>query len=267
MPDTSPAPVVLAVAAHPDDLEFMFAGTLLHLRDRGWQVHCWNLCNGCCGTAVHDRDTIIALRLAEAQASAQLLGAVHHPPIADDLAISYTPAHLARVTAVVRAVQPALILTHFPQDYMEDHEATAKLVAMGAFTRGMRNFLSDPPQAPWGGVTRLYHALPHGLHDALSRPVQPDLVVDIAPVLARKSALLACHTTQRDWLDASQGMGSYLEEMAQMARTVGQHSGRCASAEGWRRHNALGYAPADYDPLPAALGALCHAVDRAPDPV
>lgn len=264
---TATAPAVLAVAAHPDDLEFMFAGTLLLLKERGWRVHCWNLCNGCCGTAVHERAEIIRLRLAEARQSAHLLGATHHLPIADDLAIRYEPATLAQVAAVVRQVQPAVILTHFPQDYMEDHDATARLTAMGAFVRGMRNFTTDPPCPPWGGHTVLYHALPHGLHDALNRRVQPDFVVDIASVLARKGDLLRCHASQRDWLDASQGMGAYVQEMEQMARTVGRDSGQCAVAEGWRRHNPLGFAPRDADPLATALGPLCHPVQRPPDPL
>ena len=48
----SPKPVVLAAVAHPDDIEFTMAGTLLRLRDRGWQIHYMNIANGSCGTAV-----------------------------------------------------------------------------------------------------------------------------------------------------------------------------------------------------------------------
>jgi LmbE family N-acetylglucosaminyl deacetylase len=42
---------VLAAAAHPDDIEFMMAGTLLRLKDAGCEIHLWNLANGCCGSA------------------------------------------------------------------------------------------------------------------------------------------------------------------------------------------------------------------------
>jgi LmbE family N-acetylglucosaminyl deacetylase len=42
---------VLAAAAHPDDIEFMMAGTLLRLKDAGCEIHLWNLANGCYGSA------------------------------------------------------------------------------------------------------------------------------------------------------------------------------------------------------------------------
>ena len=43
-------PVVLAVAAHPDDVELMMSGTLSLLRRAGAEIHIWTLANGCCGT-------------------------------------------------------------------------------------------------------------------------------------------------------------------------------------------------------------------------
>jgi len=43
--------VVLAASAHPDDIEFMMAGTLLLLKEAGAEIHMWNLANGHCGTA------------------------------------------------------------------------------------------------------------------------------------------------------------------------------------------------------------------------
>ncbi|MGQ9905245.1 MAG: PIG-L deacetylase family protein [Anaerolineae bacterium] len=113
--------VAMAIAAHPDDIEFMMAGTLLLLKQAGYEIHMWNLANGHCGAAIHDRADIIRLRADEAQASARAAGAVVRPPIADDLAIFYEPGLLARVAAVIREVEPAILLIPSPQDYMEDH--------------------------------------------------------------------------------------------------------------------------------------------------
>ncbi|MEI6971274.1 MAG: PIG-L family deacetylase, partial [bacterium] len=125
---TSGRNVVLAVAAHPDDIEFMMAGTLLLLKDSGAEIHMWNLANGCCGTARHSRAAISRIRAGEAKASAGLAGALSHPPLFDDLGIFYDKPSLARVAAVVRSIRPTIILTQSPLDYMEDHQNTCRLI-------------------------------------------------------------------------------------------------------------------------------------------
>ncbi|MFZ4395938.1 MAG: PIG-L deacetylase family protein [Kiritimatiellia bacterium] len=257
--DTSRGLVVLAAAAHPDDIEFMMAGTLLLLKRAGAEIHMWNLANGHCGTAQHSREEIIRLRGAEAETSARLAGAVSHPPLFDDLGIFYDAASLARVAAVVREIRPVLVLTQSPQDYMEDHQNTCRLLVTAAFSHGMRNFTTQPPRPTWDAPLALYHALPHGLRDGLGQPVRPDLTVDIGSVLAEKRAMLACHRSQKEWLDVSQGMDAYLDEMANMSAAVGRMSGRCAYAEGWRCHSKLGFAPSDYNPLETMLKGTCHA--------
>ena len=66
---------VFAIVAHPDDIEFMMAGTLLLLKDAGADIHLWNLCNGGCGSMVYSYDEIVRIRWEEAQASARELGA------------------------------------------------------------------------------------------------------------------------------------------------------------------------------------------------
>jgi LmbE family N-acetylglucosaminyl deacetylase len=244
----------IAIGAHPDDIEFMMAGTLLRLKDAGVELHMWNLANGSCGTAVHERAEIVRLRAEEARASAREAGATLHPALVDDLAIFYTPDLLTRVAAVIRAVRPDLVFTHSPQDYMEDHTNTCRLVVTAAFARGMRNYPTEPAAAPWGGDVVLYHALPHGLRDGLRRVIQPESYVDVGAVLARKRAMLSRHATQKAWLDVSQGMDSYLLEMEAMCRQVGRLSGLFEYAEGWRRHSHLGFGPADADPLRDLLG-------------
>lgn len=257
MTEQRPPLVAMAVAAHPDDIEFTMAGTLLLLKQAGAQIHMWNLANGSCGTAIHDADVIARLRAAEVMASAKVAGTIAHSPLADDLAITYDLALLVRVAAVIREVQPGILLLPSPADYMEDHINTCRLVVTAAFARGMRNYVTNPPVAPWQGETVLYHAMPHGLRDGLRRRIQPEHYVDISSVIDMKREMLSQHRTQRDWLDVSQGMGSYLNEMENMARELGGMSTRFTYAEGWRRHNNLGFAAIDADPLSKVLGARC----------
>jgi LmbE family N-acetylglucosaminyl deacetylase len=241
--------IALAAAAHPDDIEFMMAGTLLRLKDSGCEIHLWNLANGCCGSATLSRGAAAALRWEEAQASANLAGGTAHPPLFDDLSIFYDAPSVALAAAVIRRIQPDIILTQSPQDYMEDHQNTTRLVVTGAFTRAMKNFASQPDMSVCNKPVALYHSLPHGLNDALRQPVLPHFFVDIGPVLDRKRAMLACHASQKEWLDATQGMDAYLDEMENMSRAVGRMSGKHEFAEGWRRHSHLGFGPEDFDPV------------------
>src|SRR5262249_27262305 len=121
--------IALAVAAHPDDIEFMMAGTLLLLKQAGAEIHMWNLANGHCGPGRLSREKIIRLRWQEAQASAKSEGAFMHAPLFDDIAIFYDKPSLARVAAVIREIQPTIVLTQPPVDYMEDHQNTSRLVS------------------------------------------------------------------------------------------------------------------------------------------
>ncbi|MCC7146653.1 MAG: PIG-L family deacetylase [Phycisphaeraceae bacterium] len=256
------AATVLAAVAHPDDIEFMMAGTLFRLKDLGAKIYLWNLANGSCGTASHAKEEIIRIRRQEALDAAKLLDATMLPPIADDISLFYDQPTLAKVGAIVREVNPDIILTQSPQDYMEDHQNTTRLLVTAAFCRGMPNFPTDPPTRPVGKATALYHALPHGLRDGLRRLVRPGIYVDITPVLERKREMLAQHRSQKQWLDVSQGMDAYLNEMETMSRAVGTLSKRFTLAEGFRLHSHLGFGPKDFDPLRELLGEACY-----PDPV
>ena len=118
--------VALAIAAHPDDIEFCMAGTLLQLGQRGWELHYLNLASGNCGSARLNAEQTRRTRRREAQSAAKVLGACYHPSFVDDLEIFYCDATLRRLSAIVREIRPAIILTHSPQDYMEDHMTTSR---------------------------------------------------------------------------------------------------------------------------------------------
>jgi N-acetylglucosamine malate deacetylase 1 len=252
-------PSVLAVAAHPDDIEFVMAGTLLQLAEQGWELHYFNVANGCCGSMTLDRQACAAQRLAEARHAAELLGAHFYPPICDDLAIFYNRELLAQVAAVVRQARPQIVLTHAPLDYMEDHQNAARLAVTAAFSRAMPNFPTEPPVATYGDDVTLYHAQPHGNRTPLGELVRPTHVVDVTSQMERKRAALRAHVSQSNWLDETQGLSSYVIAMEQLNREVGSLSGRFEYGEGWRRHLPLGLCAPEADPLAAALGGHCCA--------
>lgn len=244
----------LAIGAHPDDIEFLMAGTLLLLGTAGWEIHYLNLSTGDLGSLALSAPEIARVRRREAQTASRRLGAHWHPPICRDLQIFYDDRTLRKLGAVIRTVRPSVILTHSPQDYMEDHMNTSRLAVTAAFARGARNYRTAPARASYLEPVTIYHASPHGLRDQLRQPVAPHAFVDTTAVHDEKRAALACHASQREWLDATQGFDSYLSAMDEFSRELGRMSGRFRHAEGWRRHSHLGFCDEGADPLREALG-------------
>src|SRR5258708_26483320 len=152
--------IAMAVAAHPDDIEFYMAGTLLLLRQTGFEIHYLNLASGNCGSTRIGAAALRRIRRREGRNAAKILGAKFHPSLVDDLEILYDLRTLRRLAAVIREVNPSIILTHSPQDYMEDHMNTSRLTVTAAFARGMPNFKTSPNRSPVATGVPIYHAMP-----------------------------------------------------------------------------------------------------------
>ena len=252
--------VAFAIAAHPDDIEFLMSGTLILLRDAGFEIHYMNLADGYLGTSTLAPATIVEKRRREAMNAAESIGAVYHECICSDLAIFYDEPTLARLSSVIRDVTPDIVLTHSPVDYMEDHTNTCRLVVTATFARGMPNFPVYPARPAVTNNVTVYNAQPYSNLDPLRRPVVPELFVDVTDREEDKVAMLAKHESQKRWLDESQGLDSYLQTLRDLDAEIGRLSGQFSYAEGWRRHLHLGFSDADDDPLREALaGRICEA--------
>ena len=244
---------ILAIGSHPDDIEFYMAGTLLLLRQHGWAIHYMTMSSGNCGSMTMDADETRRVRAQEAQNGAGILGATFHESLADDLEIMYDTPTLRRLAAVVRQVDPDIVLTHSPDDYMEDHMLTSWLAVTATFARCLPNFQTNPASEIRTKPATIYHAMPHGLRGQLRQRIIPEIYVDTSSFAATRRQALAAHESQKSWLDSTQGMDSFLDSMDEMAEAVGHLSGRYSNAEGWRRHTHLGLAPELIDPLSEAL--------------
>ncbi len=168
-----------------------------------------NLADGSRGSTTMDRETCAAVRLKEAQAAAALLGATFYPPICPDMEIAYTTLLLRKVAAVVRQAKPSILLTHSPSCYMEDHENACRLAVSAAFSHAMPNLESDPDWPTYSEPVTVYHSQPVGNCTPLGERVIPHLYVDVTDCIEQKVAALACHASQKQWLDESQGMDSF----------------------------------------------------------
>jgi LmbE family N-acetylglucosaminyl deacetylase len=247
--------VALAVLAHPDDAEFLCAGTLIRLaRECGWRVEIATMTPGDCGSAEHTAEEIARTRRGEAAASAARLGGAYHCLEERDLFVFYDEPTVAKVTDLLRAVKPRVVFTHSPDDYHLDHEMTSRLVRAAAFNAPIPLFLAGhggPPATDH--IPHLYYCDPIEGKDLLGRPVPAGFRIDVGGAIDEKSALLACHASQRNWLLKHHGMDQYLTAMRDWGATRGRECG-VAFAEGFRQH--LGHSYPQDNLIGDLLGAL-----------
>src|SRR5438105_320333 len=193
--------VILSVLAHPDDAEFLCAGTLIRLGSGGWELHVASMTPGDCGSAELPPEEISRIRRAEGQRAAESIGGRYHCVEERDLLIAYNERALERVTRLLRSVRPRVVLTHSPDDYMLDHEVTSTLARAATFAAPIPNFLRDRKLgAPLEQIPYLYYCDPIEGKDKFGRDVNPGFCVDISGVIDAKAAMLACHASQREWL-------------------------------------------------------------------
>jgi LmbE family N-acetylglucosaminyl deacetylase len=249
------AEVALALLAHPDDAEFLCAGTLVRLaREHGWRIHIASMTAGDCGSAEHSSEEISRIRREEGASSAALIKGEFHCLEERDLLVVYDGPTLIKATALLRRLRPRIIFTHSPDDYHLDHEMTARVARAASFAAPVPLFAresGDPP--PLERIPHLYYCDPLEGKDALGRTVSPGFHIDISSSIDAKSAMLTCHKSQRNWLLHHHGIDEYVESMRTWSASRGRGCG-VDFAEGFRQH--LGHSYPQDNQLGTLLGAV-----------
>lgn len=233
---------ILALAAHPDDIEFMCAGTLILLKERGHQVALATVNNGSCGSASLPPDEIARIRAGEARRAAELIGATFDCAGIPDLESVFDNPTRRKVAELMRRAQPDIVFTHFPGDYMPDHEIAGLLARDATFTATLGNYPTGAP-APAPILKRIpylyYMSTVEGI-DHFGEDVPLDMIVDVSSVMDRKAAMLCCHASQREWLRHEHGIDEYVEFLRRLAKRLGARRGY-AFGEGFRQHRGHAY--------------------------
>lgn len=239
---------ILAVGAHPDDVEIMCAGVLFRLARHGYEIHVATMALGDCGSTEHGAHEIRRIRRAEAEEACRVLGAKYHYAGFNDCAIFNDDQANRRTTALLRDIDPEMVFTHPPQDYMTDHEATSLLVRNACFYAPVPNYdtLNYTSIARSSAVPFLFYAQPLEGIDIFGRQVRPQFYVDITKSIGAKLDMLAKHKSQREWLRAHHGMDEYIESVRSWCAELGEQasaiSGRqVAYAEAIRQHRGHAY--------------------------
>lgn len=238
----SSAPRILAIHAHPDDIEFQCAGTLALLKERGCSITVATMTPGDCGSAELGSAEIARTRRAEAQAAADLLGADYVCLEFRDLSIVFDNESRRRVTEVLRRVRPDIVITAPPVDYMPDHEQTSLLVRDACFNAPIPNYDTHAltPAGPINRIPHLYYVDPIEGIDWFGKAIEPEFVVDISRTFALKQQMLACHASQRGWLLKQHGIDEYLNSCERWSKQRGQLI-NAAYGEAFRQHKGHPY--------------------------
>ncbi|HWQ33530.1 MAG TPA: PIG-L family deacetylase [Blastocatellia bacterium] len=246
---------VLAFFAHPDDAEFLCAGTLARLKERGCRIQIATMTAGDGGSAELPNAEIARIRLDETARAAALLEADYQCAGLPDFFFNYDAPTLRRVIEIIRQVNPAIVFTHSPDDYMVDHETASRLVRAACFAAPAPNAKTGAADAapPIAGIPHLYYADPLEGKDILGRPIAPGFYVDVSGAIELKAQMLACHTSQREWLRVQHGMDHYLESMREWAAHRGAEAG-VPYAEAFRQH--LGHAYPQNNRLTEIIGVI-----------
>ncbi len=249
---------ILAIHAHPDDLEILAGGTLALLSNAGHQLTMVSMTPGDCGSKHHSPEDIAAIRRGEAEASAKTIGANYICAEFRDMAVFNNDDARRRTTEILRRVQPELVITSSPVDYHCDHEATSALVRDACFAAPAPNY-SCGTAARLPAIPHLYFMDPVEGLDRNARPVVPDFIIDVTSTFEIKKSMLACHKSQRLWLKEHHNMDDYLETMEKWTRERGREA-HVEFGEGFRRY------PCHPFPQTAALVELIGSA-RRPTPV
>jgi len=205
--------VALAFMAHPDDAEFLCAGTLIRLAQAGWEIHIATATAGDCGSVSLPAAEIARIRRDEATAAAKLIGATYHCLEEYDLSVFFDKATNRKAIALCRQVAPSLVFTHPRHDYMLDHEQVHLLARSATFSYPIPN-ASSLPVREGSAVPWLYYCDPlEGQNPYTNETVRGTLLVDISNEMHIKVEMLSCHVSQREWLRSHNGMDEYLETM------------------------------------------------------
>jgi N-acetylglucosamine malate deacetylase 1 len=232
---------ILAFGAHPDDIEFTCAGTLLKYRAAGHRIFVALTTSGNIGSnAIDGREKIAQVREAEQLDAAAVYGAeVRFLRFNDEGLVDSEPVRRAILNAM-RWANPDVILTNFPGDMSTDHNVTGTLVGRMMLCLPGRNVPADEP--PITKVPSLFYwDTGAGLH------FEPEAYVDVTDTMEKKLESLARHKSQFAWMDTFQSVS-----LTEHCRLLGAFRGLAIGrpyAEGFRAYRIHGYMP-DFKLLP-----------------
>jgi LmbE family N-acetylglucosaminyl deacetylase len=222
---------VLAVGAHPDDLEILCAGTLARYVADGHHVVMAHACRGDKGHGQISHAEVAEVRAKEAAAAAEVIGAEPMALGYPDGQLFVVEENMRRFVDMIRIAKPDVIITHHPGDYHSDHVAVTKLVSEASFWAALPYYITAEPVHD---VTPPVYYM-----DTLAAiDFTPTEYVDIGETMALKKEAMARHESQITWL-----RDHHHSDILDFIETMGRFRGlQCNAryAEGFQRLRVWG---------------------------
>ena len=222
---------VLAVGAHPDDLELLCGGTLAKYADQGHKVIMAHLCSGSRGGTNIEPEELARIRCNEAKTAAKLIAAEVLGPITGDLDLYTTEQMRIKTVDLIRQAKPDVIFTHSPNDYMPDHVITSQLIFDASFSATVPLYKTNNPAHE--NITPIFY-----MDTVAGVDFQPTEYVDISDHIETKKKMFLCHQSQLQWIE-----DHHQAEPTDMLETVAKFRGvQCGAtyAEAFKRLNVWG---------------------------
>jgi LmbE family N-acetylglucosaminyl deacetylase len=230
---------ILALHAHPDDIETLGAGTLALLAANGHRVTMATMTAGDCGSTQNSLEETARIRKEEAAEAAQLIGADYHCVSIGDLCVFNDDRTRRATTEVIRAIRPDVVITGSPVDYHPDHEATSILVRDACFASTIVNYKTGPA-SPLASIPHLYFMDPIEGRDREGNRIAPLFGVDISAQFETKLAMLLKHQSQFGWVIKQHGITDFTASLRKWSAKQGRMFG-VAYAEGFRQYTGTPY--------------------------
>jgi LmbE family N-acetylglucosaminyl deacetylase len=224
---------ILAIGAHPDDVEAYCAGTLARCAKRGDKVYMATATNGNIGSSTLGPEEIAVIRKEEARKSAEVIGAEYICLDYDDEMFFESKAARLAFINLVRYCKADIIFTHNPEDYNPDHELTSKIVNDIAVMIPVPGIKTENP--PYDKIPAIFY-----WETVNGMGFIPTDYVDITETYATKVKMFSLHESQNQWMkdnykDAyKEGESDFFESILVQSRYRGLQSG-VRYAEGFIR--------------------------------
>jgi LmbE family N-acetylglucosaminyl deacetylase len=218
---------ILAIGAHPDDIEMQCAGTLARYAEAGHKVFMAVATNGNVGSPTHTREEIAAIRHREQRASCALIGAELIWMNFDDEWLMDNRETRTRFIDAIRQADPEVMIIHGPTDYHPDHRISGRVAEDARIPATVRLVETSLPY-----IKKIPHIF--YMDNPVGLDFEPEAFVDISATFATKKAMLLKHESQDIWMRAVYGdHTSIADMMVQNAALRGSAAGG-AYAEGFK---------------------------------
>jgi len=227
---------VLAIGAHPDDVELGCSGTLIKEIQRGRKVGIVDLTQGELGT----RGTVES-RYQEAEASAKIIG-IHgreNLKMRDGFFVN-DERHQLQLISVLRRYQPEIVIANSLDDRHPDHGKGGKLVYDASFLSGLKQIKTFDEN----GTEQQKWRPKYVLHYLQDRFYEPDLIVDVTDVWEKRMEAVKAYKTQFHLQDSNEpqtyiSSPEFMDAIISRARLLGKRIG-VQFAEGFTSTKNIG---------------------------